>query len=414
MLGREDVISPDEALSRLYKALITPDLPETVVALALSANRIISRDIVSPENLPGFDRSTMDGYAIRASDSFGATDGYPSYLKVTGEVLMGECPSFEIGKSETARIATGGMLPKGADSVVMFEQTNVINEEMIEVLKPTATGENVIQSGEDCKKGETVMTKGHKIRPHDMGALAGLGITKIWVYELPKVAIIATGDEVVPASQDVMPGQVRDINSYSLTGLVETHGGSAVIKGIFRDNYEDLMKAAGDSLKEADIIIITGGSSVGTKDVTAKVINDLGKPGVLFHGVSIKPGKPMIGGIVDGKPLFGLPGHPAAVIVCFELFIKPVLRTLSGETETLNHRFRKTVQAKLSKNISSGAGREDHVRVLLEEKNGELYAIPILGKSGLITTLVKADGTVVIPLRKTGLEQGTEVEVELF
>ncbi|MEK6527652.1 MAG: gephyrin-like molybdotransferase Glp [Nitrospirota bacterium] len=414
MLGRDNVITKEEAINLLLKSL-SPALPlESETAIESSFNRVLSRDIASPEDLPGFSRSSMDGFAVNSADTYGANEGMPAYLNVTGEINMGEQPVFKIKKGEAAKISTGGMLPEGADAVVMFEHSNIINMRVIEALKPVASGENVIQAGEDCREGDTVFKKGHRLRPQDIGALAGIGIAKVFVYEKTKVAIIATGDEVVSASSPLMPGHIRDINSYSIASLVDLHGGTAIKKGIFRDNYETIFSAAQESLKEAGIIVITGGSSVGTKDLTAKVINSIGKPGVLFHGVSIKPGKPIIAGISDGKPVFGLPGHPAAVIVCFEVFIRPVLRLLSGETEKIIHRFRKTVKAKLSKNISSGSGREDFIRVLLEEKNGELWANPVLGKSGLITTLVKADGTIVIPLRKTGLEQGTEVEVELF
>jgi molybdopterin molybdotransferase len=414
MLGRDELLTAENAKELLLKSVSFKPLPETETEINNALSRILSRDIISPEDLPNFSRSTMDGYAVSSSDTFGATEGMPAYLNVIGEVLMGELPAFEVRKGEAVKIATGGMLPKGADAVVMFEHVHIVNEKLIEVSKPVAPGENVIQAGEDCGKGEIILNKGHRIRPQDMGVLAGIGITKIWVYEKPKVAIIATGDEIVPPSSSLLPGQVRDINSYSLVGLVETHGGIAIRKGIIKDVYEALRKTVEASLKEADITVITGGSSVGTKDMTSKVINALGEPGVLFHGVSIKPGKPAIGGIVKGKPVFGLPGHPAAVIVCFELFIKPVLRILSGETEKFQHELKKTVKAKLSKNISSSTGRKDYIRVLLEKKDGILWATPILGKSGLITTLVKADGTIVIPLNKTGLEQGTEVEVELF
>ncbi|MEK7308558.1 MAG: gephyrin-like molybdotransferase Glp, partial [Nitrospirota bacterium] len=372
MLGRDNVITKEEAINLLLKSL-SPALPlESETAIESSFNRVLSRDIASPEDLPGFSRSSMDGFAVNSADTYGANEGMPAYLNVTGEINMGEQPVFKIKKGEAAKISTGGMLPEGADAVVMFEHSNIINMRVIEALKPVASGENVIQAGEDCREGDTVFKKGHRLRPQDIGALAGIGIAKVFVYEKPKVAIIATGDEVVSASSPLMPGHIRDINSYSIASLVDLHGGTAIKKGIFRDNYETIFSAAQESLKEAGIIVITGGSSVGTKDLTAKVINSIGKPGVLFHGVSIKPGKPIIAGISDGKPVFGLPGHPAAVIVCFEVFIRPVLRLLSGETEKIIHRFRKTVKAKLSKNISSGSGREDFIRVLLEEKNGEL------------------------------------------
>jgi len=414
MLGREELLSIEDAGKKILIAIDLVPPAEFLTETETSVNLVISREIVSPEDLPGFTRSTMDGYAVNSTDTFGAKEGMPSYIRLKGEINMGEKPAFKITKGETARIATGGMLPQGADSVLMLEHTSEVNENLIEVLKPVATGDNTIQAGEDCKKGEIILKKGHRIRPQDIGALSGIGVTRIWAYEKPKVAIIATGDEVVPASSSLKPGQVRDINSYTLASLIETNGGKAVKMGIFKDSYEGLKKVVEEAVMKNHITIITGGSSVGTRDLTAKVINSIGKPGVLFHGISAKPGKPTIGAVINGKPVFGLPGHPAAVIVTFEIFIRPMLRLLSGETMKLQHMIKRTVKAKLSKNISSSTGRQDYIRVLLEEIDGELWAIPILGKSGLITTLVKADGTIVIPTSQTGIEQGTEVEVELF
>ena len=414
MLGRDEVLTFEDAKKLLLKSTAFKFLPEIETEIESSRNRVLSQDIISPENLPNFTRSTMDGYAVNPSDTYGASEEIPAYLNVKGEVFMGKAPDFTVGKGETAKIATGGMLPQGTDAVVMFEHTHSVNDKLIEVLKPVAPGENTIQAGEDCKKRDVVLKKGHRMRPQDIGMLAGIGITNIYTYEKPKVAIITTGDEIVPPSQHLAVGQVRDINSYSIASLVEMHGGYPMRKGIFNDVYDTLKKTVKDSLKDSDIVVITGGSSVGTKDMTAQVIDSLGEPGVLFHGVSIKPGKPIISGIANAKPVFGLPGHPAAVIVCFELFIKPVLKILSGETEKLHHRLKKTVKAKISKNISSSSGRVDYIRVSLEEREGDLWAVPILGKSGLIATLVKADGTVTIPLRKTGIEQGTDVDVELF
>lgn len=414
MLGREEVIPLEKAKELLSGAVMFRGRTERETVIEISSGLVASRDIVSSEDLPGFSRSTMDGFAVRSEDTFGVSEGMPAYLNLSGEVLMGEKPAFRIKKAEAARISTGGMLPEGADAVVMFEHSNVVDDRLIEVLRPVALGENVIQAGEDCRKGEVILRKGHRIRPHDTGILAGTGITKVWTYEKPVVSIISTGDELVPPSSPLKTGQVRDINSYTLSGLIEKHGGTALRKGIFPDTYGLLSRAAGEALRESDIVVITGGSSVGTSDLTERLINASGKPGVLFHGVSIKPGKPVIAGVADNKPMFGLPGHPAAVIVCFDLFIRPVMTRLGGETERLPHTLRNTVRAKLARSISSSPGREDYVRVLLEEKNGELLASPLLGKSGLIATLVKADGTIVIPLWKSGLEQGTVVDVELF
>lgn len=414
MLGREELVTVEKALELLLNHTPFKRPPEINLSIDNSYGMIISRDIISPEDLPAFDRSTVDGYAVNSSDTFGATESLPAYLVIRGEILMGEKPEFELKKGEVARISTGGMLPEGSDSVVMLEHIQQVDERTIEIVKPVAPGENVIKAGEDSKKDECVLKKGHRLRPQDIGALAGLGITDVWVYEKPKVSIISTGDEIVPIDKPVKPGQVRDINSYNLSGLILNAGGIPLKKGIFSDTYDIISDVVNKSFRNSDMVLISGGSSVGTKDMTARVINDMGKPGVLFHGVSLKPGKPLIGGIVDGIPIFGLPGHPAAVIVCFEIFVKPVLENLAGLNENRFDKEKITVKARIAKNISSSPGREEHIGVFLEERNGELWAVPILGKSGLITTLINADGTAVIPLRKLGVQEGEIVEVRLF
>ncbi len=414
MLGREELITVEEALDLLLKHTPSKKPDEININIEDSYGMIISKDIISPEDLPAFNRSTVDGFAVNSTDTFGATESLPSYLGIKAEILMGEEPEFKLKKGEVAKIATGGMLPEGTDSVVMFEHTQQVDDKMIEVVKPVAPGENVIKAGEDAKKDECVLKSGHRLRPQDIGALAGLGITDVWVYKKPRVSIISTGDEIVPADKPITPGQVRDINSYNLVGLILNAGGIPVKRGIFSDKYDIIRDIVEKSLKNSDMVLITGGSSVGTKDMAARVINDMGKPGVLFHGVSLKPGKPLIGGIVTDIPVFGLPGHPAAVNVCFEIFVKPVLENLSGLNEDRLDKEKRTVMAKIARNISSSPGREEHIGVALEKRNGEIWAVPILGKSGLITTLIKADGTAVIPLRKLGVQEGEIVEVRLF
>ncbi len=414
MLGREEVITVERALELIFSKLSPKLPPETNLKIYESYGRILSRDLFSPEDLPDFSRSTVDGYAVSASDTFGATEGMPAYVNIRYEIVMGEEPGFELQKGEVAKIPTGGMLPKGADAAVMFEHTQQADAGMIEVLKPVAPGENVIQAGEDVKKGDCVLKKGHKMRPQDIGVLSGLGIKDVWVYEQPKVSIISTGDEIVPPDKPVRPGQVRDINAYNLAGLLLDAGAIPLIQGIFSDDYEIIRGVVKKSVTDSDVVLISGGSSVGTKDVTARVIDDLGKPGVLFHGVSLKPGKPTIGGIINNIPIFGLPGHPAAVSVCFEIFIRPIVKTLSGVSKERFIIEKRIIKARIARNISSSPGREEHIGVSLEEREGEIWAVPILGKSGLITTLIKADGTAVIPLRKFGVEEGETVEVRLF
>ena len=414
MLGREELIPVEKALELLLHHAPFKRPTELNLPIDKSCRMILSRDIISPEDLPSFTRSTVDGFAVSSSDTFGATEIMPSYLNVTAEIMMGERPEFFLKKGECARIATGGMLPEGADSIVMFEHSQQIDERMIEILRPVSPGENVIPVGEDARKDERILKRGHRLRPQDIGALAGLGMTYIWVYEKPGVSIVSTGDEIVPADGPVMPGQVRDINSYTLAGSISDAGGIPLKKGIFSDRYESIKDIVETSLNNSDMVLITGGSSVGSRDMTSRVIDDLGKPGVLFHGVSLKPGKPVIGGVIDGVPVFGLPGHPAAVSVCFEVFIRPVLEIQSGWDEARFDEAKGTVRARIAKNISSTAGREEHIGVALEERNGELWAMPLLGKSGLITTLTRADGTVVIPLNKLGVHEGEVLEVKLF
>ena len=414
MLGREEVITVENALDIIFKNFSPKLPPERLLKIEDSYGRVLSRDISSPEDLPNFARSTVDGFAVSAADTFGASEGVPAYLSVKYEIGMGEEPDFELQKGEVAKIATGGMLPKGSDAVIMFEHTQEIDTAMIEVVKSVAPGENVVQAGEDVTKGALVLRGGHRLRPQDIGVLAGLGITEVWAYERPKGSIISTGDEIVPPGRALKPGQVRDINSYNLAGLLLGAGAIPLIKGIFNDEYDIVRDGVGRSLRDSDIILISGGSSVGSRDVTARVINELGKPGVLFHGVSLKPGKPLIGGVVNNIPIFGLPGHPAAVSVCFEIFVRPVLSALSGLRKDRFKDGKQTIKARIAKNISSSAGREEHIGVYLEDREGEIWAIPLLGKSSLITTLIKADGTAVIPLRKLGVQEGEIVEVRLF
>lgn len=412
MLGRGEAVTVDEAIRLLEENIVFKSSSEEVV-IEEAYGRVIFEDIISPDDLPGFNRSTVDGFAVIASDTFGATESMPSYLEVKGEVLMGDEPSFKLKKGESVRIATGGMLPGGADAVVMLEHVQSLDERLIEVLKPVAPKENVISFDEDIKKGEVMIKKGQRLRPQDVAALAAVGITAIRVYKKPVVSIISTGDEIVPARNPVRPGKVRDINSYNLAGLVTLSGGIAVKKGILRDKYEEIRNVLKDSLSDSDMVLITGGSSVGTRDLTERVINSLGSPGVLFHGVNLKPGKPTIGAVISGIPVLGLPGHPAAVSVCFELFAAPLISILSGEGKRLLFKKGK-LKARLTRNVSSTQGREEHIRVSLEERDGELWATPILGKSGLIRTLVLADGKIIIPSHLRGLEAGQEVEVTLF
>jgi molybdopterin molybdotransferase len=421
MLGRSRVVSRDEAIRRLAAHLIAPALRTEHLPLSASLGRVLAQDIVAQEDLPPFDRSTMDGYAVRAADTFGAAESLPALLTITGDIPMGALPDRSITKGECMRIATGGALPSGADAVVMLEHAQAVDDGHIEVVKAVAPRENVSFKGEDVGRGDAVLSAGHRLRPQDMAVLASLGVTTVPVLERPQVAIISTGNEIVPADREPGPAQIRDSNSYALEGLISLAGGVARKRGILPDDYGKLRAALEAAITESHIVLFTGGSSVGTADFTAKVINDLGHPGVLVHGVALKPGKPLIAGIVPGPagpvPVFGLPGHPVAVAVCFDLFVRPVLEQFSGVRVPAGLEgipAARTVRAKLARSIASTPGREDHVRVSLEKRDEGLTAVPVFGASGLISTLVKAVGTVVVPVQSIGIESGEEVEVRLF
>ncbi len=412
MLGRGEAVSPEEALKRIVSAL--PDvLPKTENVLIEDAlDRIVAHEIASPEDMPPFTRSTVDGYAVDARDTFGASETAPAYIAFKGEILMAQAAPFPISRGEAARIPTGGMLPEGADAVVMLEHANETGG-MLEVVKPVAPGENLIKRGEDARKGEGLISKGHCLRPQDLAALAGTGITEMALFSRPVVSIIITGDEIAPAGEtELKPGFVRDMNSYTLSAMAKKAGGIAVKEGIVGDDFPLLKGAFERALSRSDMVLITGGSSVGTRDYTERLISEGGK--VLFHGVAMKPGKPMLAGMVEGKPVFGLPGHPAAVAVCFDVFVKPVLRRLAGRAGSLRDRAG-TVQARLSKGVGSGAGgRTQYIRVALFEKDGGLWAEPVLGPSGLIRTLVHADGVIIIPAGRPGMNRGEEAAVRIF
>ena len=371
---------------------------------------MLSEDILSPEDLPAFPRSTMDGFAVLAEDVYGASEGLPAHLGIAGEVGMGAQPDLTLASGQTARIFTGGMVPPGANAVVMVENTQEMDSS-IEVLRPVAVGENVIQVGEDIRQGMALLSQGHRLRPQDVGGLLALGITQVPVYRQPRVAIISTGDEVIAPGQKPAGGQIRDINTYTCAALTLRAGGIPITLGIIPDDYDALRNACLQGMEQADMVIISAGSSVSTRDLTAQVINSVGEPGVVVHGVSIRPGKPTILGIAGDMPIVGLPGNPASAMVLFGLFVSPTIRRLSGAPPAALER---TVPARLTHNIPSAPGREDYVPVHLTEVDGGWLAEPIFGKSNLIFTLVRADGTVRVPLDKGGIPAGDTVEVLPF
>jgi molybdopterin molybdotransferase len=372
---------------------------------------VLLNDVIAPTPLPPFARTTVDGFAVRAADTFGASPGLPVYLTVAGEVLMGTDTDLKVGEGQAVLIHTGGMLPTGADAVVMVEDTQSLSELELEVLKPVAAGQNVLQMGEDVQPGEVVIQGGTRIRAQEIGGLMALGFTEVEVAEIPRVAILSTGDEVVPPAEEPEPGQVRDINSYTLSALVERAGGKPVRYGIIPDNAEDLETIAKQAHAEHHIVLITAGSSVSERDITADVIAKLGEPGILVHGIALRPGKPTILSLCGDVPVVGLPGNPVSAVVVAGLFVTPAIRKLQSFR---GPEWVSTINASLQTNVSSSAGREDWLPCRLVVTPDGLEAEPVFGRSNLIFTLVRADGLVRIPAASTGIDSGERVEVRLF
>ncbi|KJR99950.1 MAG: molybdenum cofactor biosynthesis protein [Peptococcaceae bacterium BRH_c4a] len=402
-----------ESCREIARHMIIPRRSKTV-PLRDSLGYRLFEDTLSADDVPGFNRSTMDGFAVRARDTFGASESLPAYLDIAGEVFMGKDVFGAAGPGKAWRIPTGGMLPQGCDAVVMVEYTEELDQRTIGVTRPVAPGENIVRRGEDISTGELTVARGRVIRPQEMGALAAAGITSVKVEDPLSIAIISTGDEVVDAEKTPGPGQVRDINSYSLFGMAARVGAAPRLCGIIGDDYRRLKEAMESVITESDVIILSGGSSVGTRDVSARVIESLGNPGILFHGISVKPGKPTIGAVVAGKPVFGLPGHPVSAMVVFILMVEPLIRL--GRYPDSEDEFLKDfpVTAAITRNLRSAAGREDFVRVSLRHQDGKVLADPVLGKSGLIATMANADGLARIPHSLEGIEAGDMVRIKLI
>jgi molybdopterin molybdotransferase len=356
----------------------------------------------------------MDGYAVKAKDTFGASASLPAYLKLAGAIEMGKEATQPLAVSEAIRISTGGMMPPGSDAVVMVEHADEVAGELVEIHRGVSPWQNVIQVGDDIRKGDLVFKSGRRLRAHDLGALTGVGISSVPVFKRPRVGLVSTGDEIVEAHVTPLPGQVRNINQHSLAGLIEECGAELKDWGVIRDDRQQLAAAIGGALEWSDVVLISGGSSMGAKDIALETILSFPESEFIFHGISISPGKPTIFARACGKPILGLPGYPVSALVIFDLFGAALIRRLGGEAAELLGRFPRIVRSVLKTNIASQIGREDYVRVTLEQDGGRWIATPLPSKSGAIFTLVKADGMVRIDMNQDGLEAGEEVEVILF
>jgi molybdopterin molybdotransferase len=401
---REEVL----ALYPRFPAVGVEDLD-----LGEAVGRVVGQDIAAGEDVPSFLRASMDGCAVRAGDTFGSTPGLPQYLEIRGSVPMGKAPEGVVGTGDAWRIATGGMLPRGADAVVMVEYTNETPDGTLEVRRPVAPGDNVMHPGEDVRAKDQLFPAGRRLRPQDIGLLAALGVTRVRVHLKPRVAVLSSGDEIVPITNQPPPGKVRDANAFLVAAQVTAGGGIPILKGIVPDDQEALHTVLAEALAEADLVLISGGSSVGARDLTLNAIEDLTGAEVLVHGVAIRPGKPTILADIGGKPLLGLPGHPASAAVVMQVLGQPLLQRLAGLFGEKSP-WGGTIQARLSRNLAGASGREDFVRVRLRIDQDTLWAEPVLGPSGLLSPMVKSDGLVVIPLGVEGLFREEPVTVHLF
>ncbi len=386
---------------------------EKIVPLSSALGRVLAENVISPESLPGFSRSSMDGFAVRARDTYGAAESLPALLEIAGEVSMGTRAADGIGPGQAVRIATGGMLPPGADAVVMVEYCHALDKDTVEVSRAVSPLENVIGPEDDIRKDEQILSAGRRLRPQELGVLAGLGVSRISVIRSPLVAVISTGDEVVPVDRTPAPGQVRDINTHTLSAFCAGLGASPIGLGLVPDSFDQLQERIHLGLEKADSVWISGGSSVGTRDLTVRALESIEGMEILAHGVSISPGKPTILARLGHRTIWGLPGHVSSALVVAEVLLRPFLRRISGEPAQ-SFLTRLSVEAELGRNIESAPGRDDFIRVRLSEEDGRLIADPLFGKSGLISPLIEADGLVRVDSFTEGLYRGDRVNVRLF
>jgi molybdopterin molybdotransferase len=370
--------------------------------------RVPASPVITDHALPGFARSTVDGYAVRAADTHGASEAIPAYLEVTGQVRMGSSPGLTVPSGSAAQIPTGAAIPEGADAVVMIEHTHATMPGAVEVTRPVAVGDGIVRADEDAAPGAVIAPSGRPLRAQDLGMLAAAGVTEVEVRVRPRVAIVSTGDEVVPPyTRDLQPGQVRDATASALAALVTRAGGEPSFHGIVPDDLELLVKTLRSAVTDSDLLLVSAGSSVGARDETAEAVAALGPPGVFCHGLAIRPGKPTLLAECAGVPVIGLPGNPLSALVVFRMVGLPVLRLLAGTDLPPPE---PTTQAIFARSLASAAGRLDVVQVQILDG----VATPLFGHSALLSVLTAADGYVVVPEPVTGLDAGTPVTVTLY
>ena len=403
-----DVVTIDEARNLLFN-YFSPQRKVETVPLYLAVNRVLANDVYALTDVPPFDRATMDGYAVRVEDTFTAEEDNPVILKVTGVIEAGKKPEIEVSRGEAVEIATGAMMPKGANAVVMVEYTRRRGDE-IEVFKPVSPGENVMYAGSDIMAGELIAREGSRLTHREIGVMAACGIKEVEVYRKPRVAIISTGNELISPGEKLVEGKIYDVNSYSLAAAVEENGGEAILIGIARDNEAEMRRFIDKALREADIVMTSGSTSAGAGDAMYRILDEF-NPGVIVHGIAIKPGKPAIIAVSDSKPIFGLPGYPTSAMTVFEVIVAPIIREMAGISESEVAR----LKARLALKVFSAEGRREYLPVNVVEGVEGYSAYPVSGSySGAVTAFAFTDGFVEIPENVVMLEEGEEVEVKLF
>lgn len=405
------LVSVDDAKKILAQNFTPQPVGKERVSLSKALGRVLAADVSSPLDIPPFNRSTVDGYAVRAADTFGADEDRPVKLKLRGRVNVGEAPTVAVEKGMAAQIVTGAPMPEGADSVVMAEYT-VQKGETVLIHSAVSKGENIMKAGSDIRKGETVLKNGAVLSSHEIGVVAAVGMDKVEVFKKPKIAIISTGAEVVKPGEPLPAGKIYDINAHALSAAVEESGGEPVNLGIVQDETAQMKAALKKALKTVDVILTSGGVSVGPTDIIPKVLDTLGKPGVIVYGIAVRPGKPTTMAVIKEKPVFSLPGHPASALLIFHLFVRSVITQMAGRREEPTI----TVKAITTEKLFPAKGRRTFVTVNLKrDRTGRILASPVpTGLSGAITTLAKADGFTEIHENQQFVNAGETVTVHLF
>lgn len=405
------LISLDEARRILQERFSAKPVGTEHVRLSQAYDRVLAKDTVAHTDVPPFNRATVDGYAVKAKDTFGADETKPIALKICGSINVGEVPHIAVEDGSAAEIATGAPIPEGTDAVIMFEYT-IRKDAKVALYRPVSKGENVMKAGSDIKKGDMILKKGQTLSSWEIGVLAALGIAKVEVYKRPKVAIISTGPEIVELGKPLPSGKIYDINAHTLNAAVLECGGQPLNFGIVPDEADKLKTAIRKALSSADVVITSGGVSAGPRDLIPEILSQLGEPGIIIDGMAVKPGKPTTIAIVDRKPVFALPGHPTSSLLMFHILVRPIIVKMAGKTEEPLP----FVEVIVGARIFSEKGRRTFIMVnLSRDKTGKTLVSPVAtGLSGAITTLTKADGFIELPESQQFINAGENVKVYLL